>query len=158
MLLLSLPWEHIYLAAATAKCSGRQPDTWSLSLPKTPQLGAAGTAPPTWAKWDRVLLAWFAGIRGKPPQLSLFPEVGVARCHWRYLNKNHLQPNSPKGHHRGELCDRTPPVSALVPLGTHPPCCRHYQTFWAVPTHLISVTSQDPATRSTLYSTHMWAK
>ena len=38
-------------------------------------------------------------------QLSLIPEVGVAHCHWRYLNKNHLQHHSPKGHHRGGHCD-----------------------------------------------------
>ena len=29
---------------------------------------------------------------GKPPQLFLIPEVGVAYHHWGYLNKNHLQP------------------------------------------------------------------
>ena len=56
MVLLSLPWEHNHPTAATAKHSGRRPDTWSLSLPKTLQLGAAGAAPPAWAKWDRVLL------------------------------------------------------------------------------------------------------
>ena len=36
--------------------TGWHPDTWSLSLPKTLQLGAAGAAPPVWAKWNRVLL------------------------------------------------------------------------------------------------------
>ena len=106
MLLLSLPWEHTHPAAATAKCSGWCPDTWSLSLPKTLQLGAAGAAPPAWAKWDRVLLAWSAGDKDKLPQLSLIPEVGVAHCHWRYLSKNHLQPHSPKGYHRGGHCDQ----------------------------------------------------
>ena len=55
-LLLSLPWERTHPAAATAKCSGQCPDTWSLSLPKTQQLGAAGTALPVWAKWDRCFL------------------------------------------------------------------------------------------------------
>ena len=75
------------------------PQTQSLSLTKTLQLGATGTAPPSWAKWDRVLLVWSEGSRGKPPQLSLIPEVGMAHCHWRYLKKNHLQPHSPKGHH-----------------------------------------------------------
>ena len=84
---------------------------------------------------------------------SLIPEVGVAHCHWRYLNKNHLQPHSPKGHHRGGHCDLTPSVGALVPPGTHPPCCYHCQTFQAVPTRLVSVTSQDPAARSSRYST-----
>ena len=151
--LLFLPWEYTYLAAATAKRSGWCPDTWSLSLPKTLQLGATGAAPPAWAKWDRVFFAWSAGSRGKPRQSSLIPEMGVAHCHWSYLNKNHLQSHSPKGHQRGGHCDQTPPVGALAPPGTHPPCCCHCQTFWAVPTHLISVTSQDPATRSTLYNT-----
>ena len=56
-LLLSLPWEHTCPAAATAKHSGWCPDTWSLSFLKTLQLGTAGAAPPTWAKWDRGLLA-----------------------------------------------------------------------------------------------------
>ena len=56
-LLLSLPWERTHPAAATAKCSGQCPDTWSLSLPKTLQLGAAGAAPPVGAKQDEVLLA-----------------------------------------------------------------------------------------------------
>ena len=37
-------------------------------------------APPTWAKRDRVLLAWCTGGGGKPLQLSLAPEVGMA-CH-----------------------------------------------------------------------------
>ena len=40
----------------------------------------------------------------------------------------------------------------LLHLVTHWPHCYHYQTLQAVPTHLISVTSQDPATRSTLYN------
>ena len=96
-LLPSPPWKHNRPAAATAKCSGQCPDTWSLSLPKTLQLGEAGTASHAWAKRDRVLLAWSAGGRGKLLQLSLTPEVGVAHCHWSYLNKNHLQPHSPKG-------------------------------------------------------------
>ena len=152
-LLLSLSWEHTYPAAATAKCSGQWPDTWSLSLPKILQLGTTGAVPSAWAKWDRVLLIWSAGGRGRPPQLSLIPEVGMAHCHWRHLNKNHLQPHSPKGHHRGGHYDQTPPVGALAPPGTHPPCCCHCQMFWAVPTCLISVISQDPSTRSTLYST-----
>ena len=58
-----------------------------LSLPKTLQLGPTGAAPPVWAKWDSVLLAWSAGGGGKLLQLSLIPEMGVAHCHWRYLNK-----------------------------------------------------------------------
>ena len=93
-LLLSLPWEHTYPATATAKCSGWHADTWSLSLPKTLQVGSGGSAPPAWSKWDRVLLVWPAGGRSKPPQLSLTPEVSVAHCCWRYPNKNHLQPQT----------------------------------------------------------------
>ena len=96
MLLLSLPWKHTCLAATTAKCSGWHPDTWSLSLPKTIQLGAVDAEPPMWTKWDRGILAWPAGGRGKPPQLSLNPEVCMAHCHWGYLNKYHLQPQPPQ--------------------------------------------------------------
>ena len=120
MLLLSLPWEHTHPAAATAKCSGWPPGTWSLSLPKTLQLGATGATPPAWAKWDRVFLVWSAGGRSKLPQLSLIPEVGIAHYHWRYLNKYHLQPHSPKGHHKRGHCDRTLLTSALAPPGNTP--------------------------------------
>lgn len=35
-------------------------------------------AHPTEAKWDRVLLTWSIGGRGKPPQLSLTTEMGMA--------------------------------------------------------------------------------
>ena len=77
-LLLSFPWKLTCCAAATAKCSRQCPDTWFLSLPKTLQLGAAGVALPARAKWDRVLLEWSSGGGGKPPQLSLALEVGVA--------------------------------------------------------------------------------
>ena len=80
-LLTSLPWEHTRPAAATAKCSEGHPDTWSLSLPKTLQLGPAGAEPPVWAGWERVLLAWSAGGGGKLPQLSLTPEVRVSHYH-----------------------------------------------------------------------------
>ena len=50
-----------------------------------------------WAKWNRVLLAGSAGSRGKLPQLSLIREVGVAHCHWRYLNKITCSPIHLKG-------------------------------------------------------------
>ena len=70
--------------------------TWSLSLLENLQLGAVGAAPPSWAKWERVLLVWSAGGRGKPPQLSLILEVGVANHPWAYLNKNHLEPQPPQ--------------------------------------------------------------
>ena len=96
MLLLSLPREHTHPAAATAKYSGQCPGTWSLSLPKTLPLGAASAATPAWAKWDRVLLAWSVGGRGKPLQFSLTPEVGMAQHHWGYLKKNHLRPQPPQ--------------------------------------------------------------
>ena len=43
----------------------------------------------------RVLLEWYAGGKGKPLQLFLTPEVGVAYHHWGSLNKNHLQPQPP---------------------------------------------------------------
>ena len=68
LLLLSLSWEHMHPAAATAKCSGQCPDALSLSLPRNLQLGAAGAAPPMEAKQNEVLLAWSAGGRGKLPQ------------------------------------------------------------------------------------------
>ena len=121
MLLLSLHWEHICPEGATAELSGQHPDTLSLSLSKTLELGAAGAAPSAWAKWDRVLLAWSSGSRGKPPQLLLAPEVGVAHNHYESMNRHHLQPHSSQRHHRGGHCDRIPPVGALAPLGTHPP-------------------------------------
>ena len=127
-LLLSLPWEDTRPAAATVKSSGQHPDTWSVSHLKILQLGAANAALPLWAKWDRGFPAWPAGSRGKLLQLSLTPEVGVAHCLWRDLNKNHLQPHSPKGHHRGGHHDQTPPVSSLPHLGTHLSCCCHCQT------------------------------
>ena len=44
--------------------------TWSLSYPKTLQLGAAGTVAFAWTKWHRVLRAWSAGGGGKPPVIS----------------------------------------------------------------------------------------
>ena len=83
-------------AAATLKCSGQHPDTWSLSLPKTLQLGATGAAFPSRAKWDNVLLAWSAIGRPKLPQPSLTPEVGMAHCCQGYLSKNHLQAQPPE--------------------------------------------------------------
>ena len=137
MLLLSLAWEHVHTAAITTKCTGQLPVTWSLSIPRNLQLGAACAAPPVGARQDKLLLLWSAGGRGKLPQLSLILEVGVAHCLWRYLNKNKLQPHSPKGHHRGGHCGQTPRVGALAPPGIHPPCCCQCQTVWAVPTCLI---------------------
>ena len=97
------------LQPSTICCCFHSPgNTPTLQLPLPNALGSAQTLghclfpkPTTrkgWcstsfmAKWDRVLLEWSAGGRGKPPQLSLIPEVGAAHCHWGYLNKNHLQP------------------------------------------------------------------
>ena len=51
------------------------------SFPKTLQLEADGVAPSVGAMWDRVLLAWSIGGKGKPLQLSLSPEVGVVCYH-----------------------------------------------------------------------------
>ena len=95
------------------------------------------TPTPAWAQWNRVrvLLAWCAGGGGKSPQLSLTPEVGMAHGHRGYLNKNHLQPQPPQ---------RAPQTGL---------CCCHCQTLWAVPRCLITVPSQEPATRSSLCST-----
>ena len=86
-LLLSLQLEQTRPATATAKYSVQCPDTLSLSLSKTLQLGAAVTLPPAWAKWDRVLLVWSAGGKVKLLQLSLIPEVAMAHCHLGYLEK-----------------------------------------------------------------------
>ena len=70
LLLLSLPWEHTCLAAASAKCSWQCPCMLDhYHYPGPLQLGAACAAPPAWDKWDGVLLAWSTGGWGKPPQL-----------------------------------------------------------------------------------------
>lgn len=95
MLLLSLPWDHTCPAATTAKCSEWHPVTWSLSLPKTLQLGAAGAALPSWAQWDRVFLCGLQVV-GANLQLSLIPEVSVAHHHWGNINKNQLKPQPPQ--------------------------------------------------------------
>ena len=148
-LLLSCSWEHTHSVATTAKSSGWHTDTWSLSLPKTLQLGASGAAPPVWAKCNRVLLAWSAGGRGKPPQLSLIPEVGGVHHHLKKItcSRTHL-----RGHHREGHFDGTPPVVALTPLRAHLPSCCHCHMLWLVPRCLIMVPSQEPATRSRLCS------
>ena len=36
-------------------------------------------------------------VAGANCQLSLIPEVGMAHCHWRYMNKNHFQLHKLKG-------------------------------------------------------------
>ena len=82
-------------ATSTIRCCSHSPgNTPALQLPLpnalggaqilghwTLQLGAAGAAPPVGAKQDEVLLAWSTGGGGKPLQLSLAPEVGVACYH-----------------------------------------------------------------------------
>ena len=77
-LLLSLPCKYTHPASATAKCFGQHPDTCSLSLRWNLQLEEVCAAPPAGAKQDEVLLA---GVRGKPQQLFLASEVGVAHHH-----------------------------------------------------------------------------
>ena len=81
MLLLSLAWEHVHTAAITTKCTGQLPVTWSLSIHRNLQLGAACAAPPVGARQDKVLLAWYTGDGGKSLKLSLAPGVGVPSYH-----------------------------------------------------------------------------
>ena len=81
LILLLLLGEHTRTAVATAKHSGRCPDALSLSLPTNLQLRVPCSAHPVGAKQDQVLLPRFTGGGGKPPQLSLAPEVAVARHH-----------------------------------------------------------------------------
>ena len=69
------------------------------------QLGAAGAAPPVGAKQDEELLPWCTGGRGKSPQLTLTPEVGVAHHYQGSVNRHYLQPPLPQGNHRGGHCN-----------------------------------------------------
>ena len=55
--------------------------------------------------------AWPATIRG--------PRAGTSCSH------SHL-----RGWCRGGHCNQVPPILVLIPLGTHTPCCCHYQTLW----------------------------
>ena len=81
LLVLSDHWQHTCTAAATAKRSVQHQHARSLSIPRILQLGEACVTPPMWAKGDRLLHARSTGGRGKPPQLSLTPEVVMARYH-----------------------------------------------------------------------------
>ena len=81
LLVFSHPWENSGPAAATAKCSGKYPHAWSLSLLRILQLGAACIAHPMWSKWVRLLSARSTGGRDKPPQLSLTLEMVMSRSH-----------------------------------------------------------------------------
>ena len=53
-------------------------------------------APPVWAKRDGGLLTWSTGGQGKPLQLSLTPDVGVAGHLQGSANWYRLQPQSPQ--------------------------------------------------------------
>ena len=81
LLLLLHPQEHTGLAAATTKCSRKYPRAWSLSLPRILHIGApvqhllCGLSENSW---------FIQGLQvagGKPPQLSLTPEVVTAHYH-----------------------------------------------------------------------------
>ena len=81
--------------------------------------------------------------------MSQRPERGIVCHHWVPVSELHLPPQSPQ-------------VLALQPSTTHccshlpgntSPCSCHCQTFWAVPRHLITAPSQDPANSSSWCST-----
>ena len=63
-----------------------------------------------------------------------------------------------RGQQKRGHCNQVLPAVVCSALGTHPPCCCHCQMLWAVPTCLITVTSQDPATRNSLTAPPTWAK
>ena len=143
------------------------PQTRHLQLQEATHWPTSDWASPDWASsgvsGSRRLLATPQRTgpscgRSKPPQLSLIPEVGMAHHHWGYLNKNHLQPQPFRGHHREGHYGRTPPDVALAPPGAHLACkCScNCQMFWAVLRCLINVPSKEPTTRSSLCSTSYW--
>ena len=74
-LLLSKPWKHTTQLLQLLNTPG---SAQMLDLCHFP---GSWVAPPLWAKGDRVLLVWSEGGRGKPSQLSLTPEVGMAHYH-----------------------------------------------------------------------------
>ena len=135
MLLLSLHWEHICPEGATAELSGQHPDTLSLSLSKTLELGAAGAAPSAWAKWDRVLFSWSAGGRGKPLQLSLTPEVGCGTPPLGIPEQKSLAVSTTsEGTTEKDIVTEHHLFLLLLPWEHTPPCCCYCQMFWAMPT------------------------
>ena len=81
LLLVSLRWEHTHLLLPLPNSLGSAPILDHCPFPGNLQLGAACAAPPGWAKREGMFLAWSTGGGGKPPQLSLTPEVGMARHH-----------------------------------------------------------------------------
>ena len=96
------------------------------------------------------LLAWTIGGVGKPLQVSLTPEVGVACHHYESMKRHHLQPQSPQ---------RSAQRRALQPSTTR--CCSHspgntYTLLLPLPNTLgtclkLTATSQGPETRSSLH-------
>ena len=103
-----------------------------------------------------VPLAQSTGDRDRLQWSSQRPEGSVACHHWGPVSGPHLRPQSPQGlakkRKRGH-CNQSPCAGALTPLGTHPLCCCHCQTLWAVPRCLITVPSQEPTTRSSSCNT-----
>ena len=90
-------------------------------MSQDPATRSSWAAPPVWAKLERVLLAWSKGGGGKPLQLTLIPEVGMAHNYYGSLTGTTCGPS----HLRRGHCDGTLPVVALTPLGTHTPCRCH---------------------------------
>ena len=90
--------------------------------------------------------------------------VGVNHCSYFWLHRWEL-PVTTKGPRTGTTCSPSH-LKGTTKEGTvtkchllvlfhpqeHLPWCCHYQMFQALATRLISVTSQDPATRPTVYS------
>ena len=65
------------------------------------------------AKQDKVLPAWFTDGRGKPSQLSLAPEVGVACYLWGSVNRHHSA-------EEGTVTEQYPLLLSLPWELTHP--------------------------------------
>ena len=111
----------------------------------------SGQAPLVWAKGSRGLSATRCLLRdlhvaefrercGLPPlgACKWAPPVASVTSGVGKKTKRAVQPSTTR-------CCST--------LGTHQPCSCHCQTLWAVPRHLITVPSQDPAARSSWLST-----
>ena len=74
------------------------------------------------------------------------------------VNRLHLQPQSPPRSTKKRALQLSTTHCCSHSPGTHPPCCCHCQTPKVVPRSLITVPSQDPATRSSLCIPPVWAK